>query len=315
VQLPSWTEKISPVASDLALVAELVAAAQQTSAPSTFDVHVLRQQNPERLGGPMIRRPVDGTRTSPAELGGATGEWINVPGGSDQVTILYFHGGAYVRGTLLQGRGIASALAAEVGGRAFAVAYRQAPENPCPAPIEDAVAAYKGLLLSGIEPSSIVMAGDSAGGAIPVAAMVALRDAGIPLPSAGVSISPWADLSLSGESWRINRKNDVIDYGFSAQMAAHYLAGSDPRGPIASPINADLQGLSPLLIIVGAHEALYSDAAALAAAARRRGVQVIHQTYIGMIHVFPMFILRTGDLAIENAARFIMAQRASRIAG
>jgi acetyl esterase/lipase len=116
VRLPSWTEEIPPVASDLALVAELVAAAQQTSAPSTYDVHVLRQQNPERLGGPMIRRPVDGTRISPAELGGATGEWINVPGGSDRVTILYFHGGAYVRGTLLQGRGIARSLSGDQRG-------------------------------------------------------------------------------------------------------------------------------------------------------------------------------------------------------
>jgi epsilon-lactone hydrolase len=227
VRLPSWTEEIPPVASDLALVAELVAAAQQASEPPNYDVHELRRKNPERLGGPMIRRLVPGTRTNPGEFGGAKGEWIDVPGGSDRVTILYFHGGAYVRGTLLQGRGIASALAAEVGGRAFAVAYRQAPENSCPAPIEDAVAAYKGLLLSGVDPASIVMAGDSAGGAIPVCAMIALRDGKIPLPSAGVSISPWADLSLSGDSWRINSKNDVIDYDFSAQMAAYYLAGSD----------------------------------------------------------------------------------------
>ena len=198
MQLPSWTEKISPVASDLALVAELVAAAQQTSAPSTFDVHVLRQQNPERLGGPMIRRPVDGTRTSPAELGGRRGNGsmfraARIGSRSFISTAGLMCAAPFCRdeGSLPRWpqRSEDELLRSHIARPLRTLALRRSRTR------SRRTRDYFSAASTRVEFDGRRLCRS----AIPVAAMVALRDAGIPLPSAGVSISPWADLSLSGE--------------------------------------------------------------------------------------------------------------------
>ncbi len=303
-----WISKIPAVAGDDVIVSQLVSAARSVPDTANVDVQIMRQKSPERLRGPLIRQAVEGTQTQAVVINGVGGEWISVPAGSDRITIFYFHGGAFIRGSLLQGRGIASALASAVRGCAFALDYRQAPEHKFPAPIEDSIVAYQGLLEQGIDPRTIVFAGDSCGGAIPVSAMLALRDAGTPLPAACVSISPFADLSMSGETRNTNALKDITGPIFSTAAAQMYLgAGADPQIPLASPIFADLNGLPPLLVVVGADESLYSDGASLALAAKKAGVDVVQQTYLGMIHVFPMFALRTGDLAIRNIADFISA--------
>lgn len=299
--------EFSPVEADLPIVAQLVLATHRRPETPVTDVAKVRDENPRRLGGPLIRRPVPETSTRHIRAGDVSGEWIGVPGGTDRPTILYFHGGAYIRGSLIQGRGIASALAALAHGRTFAVEYGLAPERPFPAPIEDAVGAYRYLLSSGVEPTGIVLAGDSCGGAIVVSAMVAMKAAKLPLPAAAVSISPWADLTMSGESYKINARKDIAEPAFTASAARIYLAGTDPRDPLASPVFADLAGLPPLLVMVGSEELLYSDAASLAAAAHQAGVQVALHVYKGMPHVFPMLNLATGDLGLVDAANF-MAQ-------
>jgi acetyl esterase/lipase len=302
-----WITEVQSIEDDMSLVEQLVRDARKAHHPSEIDVHALRAANPKRLGGPLIRRAVEGTQTMPVRVDDLHAEWIAVPGGSARITILYLHGGAFIRGSLLQGRGIASALASATGGRAFAIAYRQAPEATFPAPVDDAVAAYRYLLSAGVPQKSIVIAGDSSGGGIAVAATVAIRDQGLPLPAATIGFSPFADLTLSGPSRRYNAEKDITGLAFAQAAIRVYLGGRDPADPLASPVNADLRGLPPLLIIVGSHESMYSEAAALASAAHRAGVKVVQQTYAGMIHVFPMFTLKTGDLAFQNAAEFILS--------
>jgi monoterpene epsilon-lactone hydrolase len=301
----AWIETIPPVAGDDAIVSGLLSAARNVPDTLEIDIEMLRRGNPERLRGPLIRQAVNGTQVESVSINGVGGEWISVPGGSDKVTILYFHGGAFIRGSLLQGRGIASSLALAAHGRAFALDYRQAPEHKFPAPIEDGVAVYRGLLSQGIDPRTIVFAGDSCGGAIPVSTLIEIRNAKVPMPAACISISPFADLTSSGETRHTNARTDIVGQSFSIAAAKMYLGDRDARHPLASPIFADLKDLPPMLVIVGTDEALYSDAEALVLAARKAGVDVTQQNYTGMIHVFPMFTLRTGDTAIRNMADFI----------
>lgn len=292
------------VPGDLPVVQELRLNAERGGDHAIQDVDALRRGNPARLGHPLIRKAVPAEVTS-RSFGGVTGEWIRPPGGGEEPVILYCHGGAYIRGSLMQGRPMASALAQHSRGSAAAIAWAQAPERTFPAPIDDICAAYGALLAEGHAPKSVVFAGDSAGGAIIVAAMVQLRDRGVPLPRASISISPWADLTDSLPSWRTNLGTDIVGTAFSKSASRLYLAGADPLDPRASPIRGDLHGLPPMLVIIGEHEVLLDDAVALAERADGQGVAVELHIYREMVHVFSMFDLRTGDAALERAAEFI----------
>jgi epsilon-lactone hydrolase len=299
-------ETVPPVQSDLPLVAELVREAHTRADQPVTDVAKLRAVNGDRLVAPLIRRPVHATLTNSVSNGVVRAEWISVPGGGPAVTFLYFHGGSYIRGSLLQGRGIASCLASLARGRTFAVDYGQAPERPFPGPILDGLDSYRYLLDHGVDPASIVLAGDSCGGALVVSVMVAIRATGLPIPCAGISISPWCDLSMSGESYAVNADKDLARLRSSSSAAKIYLAGADPTHPAASPIFADLSGLAPLLIVVGSNEILLSDATGLAETAARCNVDVSLYIFDGMPHVFPMFKLGTGDECMALAARFAL---------
>src|SRR5215470_14651996 len=185
--------------------------------------------------------PPAGTAVDPVDAGGVPAEWVAAPGVSR--------------------------------ARALSVDYRLAPEHPFPAAVEDAMAAYRWLLTSGIDPAQIVVAGDSAGGGLALGALVALRDAGEPMPAAAVLLSPWTDLALTGESLRTRAAVDVmIKPEGMHENAALYLAGADPRHPYASPLYADLRGLPPLLIHVGDAEVILDDSTRLAARAGESGV-------------------------------------------
>src|SRR5580658_7206862 len=207
----TFETRIAADPNDLPVVAELVQNARPKSDDyvSDKDVAKLRLDQPRRLGGPLIRRLAVGANCKAAVVGGVPSEWITFPGASEKRTILYFHGGAYVRGSLAQGRGIASSLGIASGARVLSLDYRQAPEHRCPAPVIDGFEAYRGLLANGADPSSIVLAGDSCGGAIVVSILLALRDSGLAQPAGIVSFSPWADLTMSGSSWQ-SAANDWV---------------------------------------------------------------------------------------------------------
>jgi len=242
------------------------------------------------------------------DTGGVPGEWITVPGAATERVLFYLHGGGYALGSVNTHREMISRLARAAGVRALAINYRLAPENPYPAAVEDSVKAYRWLLASGINPGHVVIAGDSAGGGLTVATMIALRDAEDTLPAAGVCISPWTDMECIGESLLASIEGGgMIELDGIRQMANAYLGGADARTPLASPIHADLTGLPPLLIQVGGAEELYSDATRLAGKAEADGVDVTLESWEDMFHVWHSYapMLPEGQQAINRVGEFI----------
>lgn len=240
-------------------------------------------------------------------LGGVPCEWITPPGAEPGRILFYLHGGGYVIGTVEGYRELVLRLAKATGASALAVDYRLAPEHPFPAAVDDAVAAYRGLLAAGANPRHMAIAGDSAGGGLALSTLVALRDAGDPLPVAAVTLSPWVDLEGLGESMTTKVAVDpmiVRDPLF--KMARLYLGGADPRTPLAAPLYADLSGLPSLLIQVGTAEMLLDDATRIAARAEAAGVDVRLSVYDDLIHVWHMFpLLDASKQAVAEIGQFV----------
>ncbi|MGH7398349.1 MAG: alpha/beta hydrolase [Candidatus Rokuibacteriota bacterium] len=225
--------------------------------------------------------------------------------------VLYLHGGGYVIGSPRSHRHLAAAIARAAATDALLLDYRLAPEHPYPAAVDDATAAYRWLLDQGVAPERIVIAGDSAGGGLTVAALLALREARVPLPAGGVCISPWVDLTCSGESYRTKAEVDpIVRRAGVEEMAKAYLGTTPPRSPMASPLFADLRGLPPLLIHVGGDEILLDDAVQLAERARAAGVEATLEVYDRMIHVWHWFLpmLDEAQAAVEAIGRFTRAR-------
>jgi acetyl esterase/lipase len=251
--------------------------------------------------------PADVT-TSAGSLGGIAVVNVEVAGADPEGVIFYLHGGAYAIGTAASSVGLASDLARRAGARLVTVDYRLAPEHPYPAAIDDAVAAYRGLLDSGVAASAIAIAGESAGAGLAAATLVALKHVGLPQPSGAVLMSPWVDLTLSGES--ISGKAGV-DPALTPEglrrRAVDYVAAGEQRAELVSPIFADLTGLPPLLIQAGSHEILLDDATRLAARAAAADVAVTLEVTPGVPHVFQGFaaMLDEGDTALTSAGEFL----------
>ena len=252
--------------------------------------------------------PPAGTAVDLVDADGVPAEWVAPPGVSPGRVLLYFHGGAYQIGSPANLRHLVALLSGAAGARALSVDYRLAPEHPFPAAIEDALAAYRWLLASGVDPALIAVAGDSAGGGLALGALVALRDAGDPMPAGAVMLSPWTDLALTGDSLRTRAAVEVMvkPEGLPEDVAL-YLAGADPRHPYASPLYADLRGLPPLLIQVGDAEVILDDSTRLAARASEAGVEVSLEIWDDMPHVFPAFagLLPEADQAIERVGSWL----------
>jgi acetyl esterase/lipase len=233
---------------------------------------------------------------------------ITTPGAAGDSALLYLHGGGYIIGNAQGYRVLAADLGRAAGMTVFAVDYRLAPEHPFPAAVEDAVAAYQALIARGFDPARIVLAGDSAGGGLALAALVALRDRGAALPAAALLISPWADLACEGVSIEAKAAEDpsLTARGLRA-AAAHYVREADLKSPLASPVYSNLAGLPPLLIQVGSAEILFDDALRVARAAGAAGVSVRLEVWSNMVHVWHAFafMLREGRRAIDAAGRFL----------
>lgn len=244
----------------------------------------------------------------PVSANGVRAEWISTPGAANNAAILYLHGGGYVIGSLDSHRHLAAEAGREAGCWALALDYRLAPEHPFPAAVDDALAGYRYLLGRGIRPGRIAIAGDSAGGGLVVAAMVAIRDAGLPQPGCGWCISPWVDLEAIGDSMTGKAQADpTVQKAGILDMARLYLNGADPRSPLAAPLYAELSGLAPLLIQVGACETLLDDAIRLARVAGAADVYVDLQIWPEMIHVWHLFHpeLTAGKRAIAAGGAFL----------
>jgi epsilon-lactone hydrolase len=284
----------------------LVAAIRANALPDDVTLAVRR----ERFETVTARMPLAaGVTVNAVDAGGVPAEWIDPPGAATPAPVLlYFHGGGYGMGSLNTIRPLASQLAAATAARVLSVGYRLAPEHPFPAAVDDAVAAYRWLLDQEVDPATIAFGGDSAGGGLTVAALLAARDQGLPLPAAGVCISPWVDMTLSSPS--IDRNAATDPEAKRAQLvdwAGYYLNGADPETPLASPVFADLTDLPPLLVHAGTAEILEDDATRLAIAAREADVDVTLELYEDMIHVWHVFApgLPEGIAAIERLATWL----------
>ena len=252
----------------------------------------------------------DGVTGTPAKVGGVAGEWIDGDGADRSAAVLYLHGGGYVAGSVDSHRNLLGHLARAMGCRVFAAEYRLAPEHPHPAPVEDAVAAYRGLLSDeGFDPARVAIAGDSAGGGLTVATLVALRDAGDPLPAAAVPISPWIDLEATGESAVTRAAADPMVSAGSLRMIAALFVGEDGdrHDPLAAPLHAELGGLPPMLVHVGDAEVLLDDATRLAAKIDEAGGEVTLEVWDDMVHVWhgSAGYVPESDHAIARIAEFL----------
>jgi acetyl esterase/lipase len=222
-------------------------------------------------------------------------------------TVLYMHGGGYVLGSPETHRELVARIALASKARCVSIDYRLAPEHPCPAAVEDAAAAYRGLLDEGTPPASIVLAGDSAGGGLAVATLLRLVASGDPMPRAGVLLSPWVDMTCAGESIDTNARYCYLQRPAIELFAQQYLHGRHPRDPVASPVHADLSGLPPLLVQAGSAEALYSECLLLFERAKAAGVDVTLQVGDGMVHVWQAFarVLPEARPFIDQIGRFV----------
>lgn len=269
------------------------------------DVASLREamSKSEQMGGKLP----DKVAVVPQMLGELPMEWITLEGVDQNRVILYLHGGGYIVGSPGGYRDICWRLAEKAGCRVLFVDYRLAPENPFPAAVEDATAAYRWLLDEGYDPAQIALCGDSAGGGLSMATMVNVKNLGLPQPACAMLMSPWADLSLSGPSMS---EYDGVDCILTRQaldkMATHYLGDRDRKAPLASPLFADLGELCPISVHVGSEEVLYSDSERLVEKVLASGGKAELEVWAKMPHVFPVFAARVpeGMVALDKMADY-----------
>lgn len=284
-----------------------------TSRPLPADLTLAeRRQGFEALAAKFPLAP--DTLCADVEAAGVPASWITAPHARAECVVLYLHGGGYVIGSRTTHRDLAGRLSRAAAARVLLLDYRLAPEHPYPAAVDDTVAAYRWLLRQGVDPARLVIAGDSAGGGLTVAALVALRDAGDPLPAAGVCLSPWIDLEGLGDSMTGKASVDpIVQLPGLQWFAGQYLNGADPRSPLAAPLYADLHGLPPLLVHVGTAETLLDDATRLATRAEAAGVPVTLEAWEEMIHVWHLFaaMLPEGQQAIERVGAYIQQHLAA----
>ena len=249
-----------------------------------------------------------GTRRHTVDLGGVPAERTTSRSPSSGMTLLYLHGGGYCIGSARTCRSITGHLAKVTGATVYAPEYRLAPEHPHPAALEDAVTSYRALLTQGVAPKSVVIAGDSAGAGLSVATAVTLREVGLPLPAALVLISPWVDLTCTGDSHAIVGSRDPLLTTFGVKRwAAAYLGERSAQDPACSPLFADLRSLPPMLIQVGSEEIVLADSTRLHERATAGGVAAELHEYPGMWHDFQMYagMLRESDAAMEEISSFL----------
>lgn len=256
----------------------------------------------------LVELPKD-VKIEKVDVNGIPSAWLTMPESIDNNVLLYLHGGGYVTGSITSHQDLVMRISRVSKMRALIIEYRLAPENPFPAAVEDALKAYKWLIeKEGINPQNTIIAGDSAGGGLTLATLIKIRDNHLPMPAAGITLSPWTDLAHTGNSITTKAQIDpfitVYDLIFDANL---YLGDAHPQNPLVSPLYADLKGLPPLLIQVGTDEILLDDSTRFAERAEEAGVNVQLDVWQDMIHVFQAFAdwAPEGQEAIEKIGQYI----------
>lgn len=249
-----------------------------------------------------------GVTVTPASIHGRAAAWVRPQHAESEQVMLYFHGGGYVMGSTASYQRIVAKFVRASGAPALVFDYRLAPEHPFPAALDDAVDTYRWLLADGVSASRIVFVGDSAGGGLALATLLACRDRGIPLPAAAVTLSPWTDLACSGASYA--EPDPVAPAGSWELFSAAYAGAADRRTPLLSPLHGDLWGLPPLLIYVGERESMRDDATKFAAKAQAAGVAARLRIGKGLFHCYPAFApaFPEATKALDEIAEFIRVE-------
>lgn len=235
-----------------------------------------------------------GVEVSPVTIEGVTdiqgrqAEWLIASNSPANKAILYTLGGGYVSGSCKDHRALVAKITQGCGVRTLLFDHRLAPEEPFPGALIDAVAAYRWLLAQGFSPSDIMIVGESAGGGLCLATLLALRDQGVPLPAAAVAMSPWTDLALTGESYRTKLNASIDPPGMSMVCSKYYVGNNDPCLPWISPLYGVLRGLPPLFISIGTNETMLDDSLRFAEKAKAAGVDVTLKVGEGMVHCYPL---------------------------
>jgi len=287
---------------ELATVREMLKGLASEEERSLEDFRTNYDQAGEAFGIP------EGVTVEKTQMAGVPGEWLTPDGVGGKGALLYLHGGGYALGSTRSHRHMCAAIALALGSPVLLIDYRLAPEHPFPAAVEDAVAVYRALLDSGYDASGLAIAGDSAGGGLTIATLVAARDAGLAMPAAAVCISPWANLENVGSSY--SEKADIdpmVNHDDLERWTGAYLGGMDRKAPLASPVHADLKGLPPVLVQVGEAEVLLSDSELLTQRLKAVGVPATLKVWSDMIHVWHWFgpILSEGREATREMADFV----------
>lgn len=273
--------------------------------PSTDGIKKMRERT-EKAAKMFGKLPKE-TVIIPVEIQDRYAEWIKLPGNSADKAILYFHGGMYLIGSPQSHRQHVVKFVKGTGINALVFDYRLAPEHPYPAALDDALVAYQYLLDDGFKPSNIVFAGDSAGGGLCLATLLALKDKGKALPAAAAVLSPWTDLLLTGKSHKTNLRKCFSPVGCPESASEFYAKGNDKSHPYISPLYGNLAGLPPLHISAGGNETLLDDSTRFANKAKSAGVNVTLSVDEGMCHCYPVFgnLFRESKIALDEICEYL----------
>src|SRR5258707_6095015 len=261
-----------------------------------------------RILGRLVPRPPRGTETIAIDAGGVPADRVTTAASRHDRHIIYLHGGGYVAGWAGLCRDLTWRLATLCRVCVLSIDYRLAPEHPCRAALDDAVAAYRWLLAQGADPKRIALMGDSSGGGLVFATLLRLRDEGVELPAAAVAVSPWTDLALTGPSLHLNAIIDpLIPVELAPRLVDLCLAAANPLNPYASPLYGDPTGLPPTLILAGAAEVLRCDAVRMADKMRAAGCHVEIEIWPHMWHVWYMCmrVMPEAKAAVSRIATFV----------
>lgn len=278
----------------------------------TFDMNTSIAQFREdcEKGAAHYAKLPAGVEVKPDDIDGIKAEWLIPSGSNPEKVIMYVHGGGYVSGSCSDHRGFVSKFAAFTGVSNLVYEYGLAPENPYPAAVDDSVKVYRWLLASEFKPENIIIAGESAGGGLTLAILLYLKDHNIPLPKAGVAISPWTDLTCSGETYQTKNKVSPAPLNSWHVFAKHY-AGENPLTlPYISPLFGDLNGLPPLFINSGMDDELFDDGRLFAEKAMAAGVDVTFRAGEKMLHCYPLLapMFPEATEAMDEMVAFIKRQ-------
>lgn len=238
---------------------------------------------------------------------GIKAEWVIPEGANPEKVVLFVHGGGYVSGSCSDHRAFVSKLSKSCGFQNLVFEYRLAPENPFPAALDDSVKVYEWLLRKGIKPENILIAGESAGGGLCLATLLALKERNITLPAAALAISPWTDLTCSGESYKTKNKVSVAPLNSWTVFSKYYVGENDATSPLISPLFGDLSGLPPIFINSGEADELFDDGEQFYLKAKKAGVDVTFRAGMNMMHCYPFFspFFKEATEAMDEICEFL----------